>query len=129
MKRNQCRLSIFIEDSFDSAHSLPHLPESHKCHFLHGHTYKVRLEFAGPVTGDGWIVDYGVVKSYWGMVKQHLDHKFLNEIVPLSTCENIAAHVFGEVSRIIARLGPPLVKLTRVELRETERCGAVIEIK
>lgn len=120
-------MRVFIEDSFDSAHSLPHLPKSHKCHAIHGHTYRVRLEFDGPMTPDGWIVDYGVVKSYWGFVKSKLDHVFLNAVIPISTCENIATWIAVEVSERMGRMGPPLVKLARVELRETERCGVVWE--
>lgn len=119
-------MRIFIEDSFDSAHSLPHLPADHKCHHLHGHTYKIRMEFSGPISEKGWVVDYGVVKSYWGFTKQRIDHKFINEFVPISTCENLAAWIWCDLCNHM-KLGPPMVKLERIELRETERCGVVYE--
>lgn len=122
-------LSVFIEDSFDAAHSLPHLPEKHKCHHLHGHTYKVRLEFTGPLVSEGWIVDYGVVKSYWNMVKNRLDHKFINEVVTPSTSEVLCQYIAEELSGLMKRMGPPMVKLSRVELRETERCGCVCALE
>jgi 6-pyruvoyltetrahydropterin/6-carboxytetrahydropterin synthase len=119
---------IFVEDSFDSAHSLPHLPAEHKCHALHGHTYKIRIEFDGPIDpGTGWIVDYGVVKSYWQFSKNKVDHVFLNAIVPVSTCENLARYLWNSMAVDLKKFGPPMVKLARLELRETERCGAVIE--
>lgn len=122
-------MRIFIEDTFDSAHSLPHLPETHKCHHLHGHTYRVRLEVIGPLTDDGWIVDYSVIKSHWQIVKNRLDHKFINEIVPLSTCENLALYVMNEMSRRLSEFGPPMIKMSGLELRETEKCGVVLEAK
>lgn len=121
-------MRIFVEDSFDSAHSLPHLPKDHKCHDLHGHTYRIRLEITGPMTEAGWIVDYGVVKSYWGFVKQMLDHKYINAVVPVSTCENLAFYIAKELDEKLKKFGPPLVRLCRIELRETERCGVVLEL-
>lgn len=122
-------MNIFIEDTFDSAHSLPHLPETHKCHFLHGHTYRIRLEFTGPMTDQGWIIDYGIVKAHWSTLKKALDHKFLNEIVPLSTAENITLYIVADLKARLKDYGPPLVRLARVEMRETERCGVVWEAK
>lgn len=121
---------VFVEDSFDAAHSLPHLPADHKCHNLHGHTYRVRMEFSGPIKSDtGWIIDYGVVKSYWGFAKKRVDHVFLNDIVSPSTCELLAEYLWTEINRQMKQFGPPMVKLERLEVRETERCGVVMESK
>ena len=32
-------MRIFKTFTFDSAHSLPHVPDGHKCKNIHGHTY------------------------------------------------------------------------------------------
>ena len=126
---NKPKISIFVEDSFDSAHSLPHLPKEHKCHNLHGHTYRIRIEVSGPVSKrNGWIVDYGVVKSHWSLLKDQLDHQFLNAIIPVSTCENLAAWIASELQQRFVVFGPPSVRVSAIELRETERCGVRLEV-
>lgn len=116
-------LRIFLEDSFDAAHWLPNVPDDHKCHALHGHTYKVRLEISGDVgTVTGWIIDYAEVKDKWDEVKMTLDHHCLNEIPGLenSTCEHVALWI-----KFV--LKPHLPGLCRIEIRETERCGVVLD--
>lgn len=111
-------MTIFIEDSFDSAHWLPNVPEGHKCSRTHGHTYRIRLEVSGEVDSTtGWVVDYADLKAVWEPLKIQLDHRCLNEILSNPTCELIAEW-------IAARMIPAL---TRIELRETVNCGAVWE--
>lgn len=120
-------MTIFIEDSFDSAHWLPFVDEEHKCRRLHGHTYRARIEFEAEMDKQmGWLVDYGVVKSYWSMIRDRLDHRLLNEILPNPTCELIAEYIAAELQALLDDLGPARrVTVARIELRETERCGVV----
>jgi 6-pyruvoyltetrahydropterin/6-carboxytetrahydropterin synthase len=33
-------MDIFTEFNFEAAHWLPHVPPDHKCHRLHGHSYR-----------------------------------------------------------------------------------------
>lgn len=116
-------IRIFLEDSFDSAHFLPNVPTRHKCHNLHGHTYRVRLEVQGDMDPYmGWIIDYAEVKDKWDGVKIGLDHKNLNDVVGLSnsTCENVASWIWSY-------LKPILPGLCRIELRETERAGVIYD--
>lgn len=115
-------MRIFVEDSFDAAHWLPFVPPAHKCHSMHGHTYRIRIEIGGeldPILG--WIVDYTVVKSKWEVVKNLLDHKTINDVVPNSTCENLAEWIWN------ALYAAGLNGVERIELRETANCGVVIE--
>ena len=35
--------------SFEAAHLLPNVAEGHRCHRLHGHSYRVELQLEGPV--------------------------------------------------------------------------------
>lgn len=114
-------MTVFVEDSFDSAHFLPNVADDHKCRNMHGHTYRVRLEVSGPVgPASGWVIDYAEVRDAWAEVKALLDHRVLNQVEGLhnSTCERVAEWIF-------ARLSPAVPGLSRVELRETERCGVV----
>lgn len=117
-------MKVFIEDSFDSAHWLPNVPPGHKCGSMHGHTYRIRIEVRGEIGNEsGWVIDYADVKYAWSIVKADLDHRSLNEIDGLenSTCELIAAWIAN-------RLIPGLPGLSRIELRETERCGVTLEV-
>lgn len=109
-------MTIFIEDSFDSAHWLPNVPDGHKCKRMHGHTYRVRIEITGPVgETTGWVLDYDAIKKMWNQAKAQLDHVTLNDILPNPTCELLAKW-------IAASSGP---WCSRVEIRETEHCGAI----
>jgi len=43
---------------FEAAHLLPHLPKSHKCRRLHGHSFKVDVVVAGECDSKlGWVMD------------------------------------------------------------------------
>jgi len=115
---------VFFEDSFDSAHWLPNVPADHKCHNLHGHTYRIRIEFEGPIgTETGWVIDYAEIKKLWEPVKLVLDHHCINEIEGLenSTCELLAKWIWHRLQDL-----PEGVWLTQLEVRETAHCGVVI---
>ena len=110
-------MTVFIEDSFDSAHWLPKVAEDHKCRRLHGHTYRIRLEWDGfvdPVSG--FVIDYADLKQIWGPIKERLDHYCLNDILENPTCELLAEYIAKQMGR---------KRPARIELRETERCGVV----
>ncbi len=112
--------AIFIEDSFDSAHWLPNVPDDHKCHGMHGHTYRVRIEAIGEMDDAlGWVVDYSEIKCAWTGIFVKLDHKVLNNVLPNPTCELLAEHI-----RLKMELEFPKLLFT-VELRETLNCGAI----
>ena len=113
-------ISIFLEDSFDAAHWLPNVPEDHKCRHLHGHTYRIRIEVTGEIgSRSGWIMDYADLREKWLPLKEQLDHRSLNDLLPNPTCEVLAAW-------IAANLCVPGLK--RVELRETVNCGVVYQL-
>lgn len=115
-------MKIFFEDSFDSAHWLPNVPAGHKCARLHGHTYRIRVEVQGVIDSvSGWVVDYAEIKAAWAELKAVLDHHCINEIPGLdnSTSENIVEWIWQRLS--------PALPLSKIELRETEHCGAVRE--
>lgn len=112
-------MTVFIEDSFDSAHFLPNVPKDHKCARLHGHTYRIRIEISGAVDPvSGWVIDYAEIKTAWEPIKHNLDHWNLNEVILNPTCENIAEW-------IAKRLEYVGVLVSSIELRETVNCGVV----
>ena len=79
---------------FEAAHLLPHLPESHKCRRLHGHSFKVEVAVAGECDEKlGWLMDYADISEAFQPIWKKLDHYYLNEIPGLEnpTSEKIAA--------------------------------------
>jgi len=116
-------MTIYKQFSFDSAHFLPHVPEGHKCKRLHGHTYHLTVFVAGAVKErEGWVMDYGDLKTIAGPVIDRLDHNLLNEIAGL---ENPTAEIL--VLWIWNQIKPLLPQLTRIELKETLSSGVIYE--
>jgi len=105
---------------FEAAHLLPHLPKSHKCRRLHGHSFKVEVAVAGESDPKlGWLMDYADISAAVKPIWEKLDHNYLNEIPGLEnpTSENIAQWLW-------TRLKPKLPFLTEIVVAETcqSRC-------
>ena len=100
---------------FEAAHLLPHLPETHKCRRLHGHSFQVEIAIAGPCDPRlGWLMDYADITRAFQPTWEKLDHFYLNEIPGLEnpTSENIAVWIWN-------KLKPKLPVLTEVAVAET----------
>ena len=71
-----------------AAHSLMLSYES-KCEDLHGHNWIVKIYCKSETLNqDGMVTDFTLIKRD---IEKALDHKFLNEILPMNpTAENIA---------------------------------------
>lgn len=69
--------------TFDAAHHLPSLPPEHKCHRMHGHTYRVEivLESHRELDQHGMVIDYAVIAEDWQRIHDQLDHRVLNEVM------------------------------------------------
>lgn len=101
--------------TFEAAHRLPNVPAGHRCHRMHGHSYRVELQLSGPVDAEsGWVVDFFDVESAFAPVLDRLDHHCLNEVEGLEnpTAERIAAWIWH-------RTKPALPGLSRVTVYET----------
>lgn len=98
---------------FEAAHWLPFVGDGHKCRRMHGHSYIVRVEVAGPISDDGMVIDYADVSSVAGSIIAALDHRVLNEIIENPTAERLASWLFGKISA-----GLPL--LSAVSVSETK---------
>ncbi|MBB4197144.1 6-pyruvoyltetrahydropterin/6-carboxytetrahydropterin synthase [Rhodoblastus sphagnicola] len=106
--------------TFEAAHHLPHVPETHRCRRLHGHSYRVELTLSGEVDPHtGFVIDFFDVEAAFAPVLARLDHHLLNEVEGLQnpTAENIALWIFRKVS-------PDLPRLTAVKVFETPMCWA-----
>ena len=116
-------MEIYKEFAFDSAHFLPHVPDTHTCKNIHGHTYHIRIYVKGePDTQQGWILDYKELKDLVSPVIDKLDHTLLNNIPGLDnpTAENITIWFWNQVK-------PLLPALCRVELKETATTGVIYD--
>lgn len=112
---------IFKEFTFDAAHSLPNVPEGHKCKTIHGHTYRMKVIIKGAIDPQlGWVMDFLDIKRVVKPVIDQIDHKYMNELEGLEnpTCETVVKWLWN-------RIKPDLPLLREIELNETPTSGAV----
>ncbi len=109
---------------FHSAHFLPSYKG--KCENLHGHTYKLEVTVEGEPNEEGMIIDFSDLKR---VVKEEildkLDHKLINDIIPIPSAEYIGIWIFGKLHKRLQN-DFPNVKLISVEVWETETSSVVI---
>ena len=114
-------MEIYKIFRFESAHRLPNTPPTHKCHRLHGHSFRVKLSVSGaPGAQTGWIMDFADLKTAWQPLHDILDHNYLNEIEGL---ENPTSEVLSVW--IWEKLRPTLPELSAVEVMETCTSGCI----
>ena len=111
-----------------------------KCKNLHGHSYKMMIEFGGLPDENGMVLDYYDVKEYVGPVVDELDHsimvyekdKELQEVlnklnsrmvvVPFeSTAENLCFYFLDKISSLKL---PSNIESVKVKIFETENTYA-----
>ena len=111
---------IWKDFHLDSALRLRHAPPGHPHARLHGHTYTLRLHLSAPLDElRGWALDFGDVKEVFKPVFKALDHHPLHDIPDLVDCDaaSVASWVLGQARSRLSQV-------TRVEVFETEGCGA-----
>lgn len=103
----------------ESARFLPHLPKSHPCANMHGHSFKIILQLKGELQPQvGWVMDYHEISLVMAPLLKQLDHKVLNEVPGLEnpTSELLAKWIYEK-----ARLSIPLLQsVTIMETTSTE---------
>jgi 6-pyruvoyltetrahydropterin/6-carboxytetrahydropterin synthase len=105
------RVELVKVFTFEAAHFLPRLPETHKCRRLHGHSFRIEVSVAGDVDPEmGWLMDYAVITEAFEPLRRRLDHANLNEVAGLenATSENLARHVWLHLRESL----PGLVSVT-----------------
>lgn len=116
-------MKIFKDVTFEAAHRLPKVPPEHRCHNLHGHNFRVRVECDGPLDPElGWVCDFAELDAALAPLVRQLDHKYLNEVEGLDnpTSEMIARW-------LLERLGRTPLPISSVTVWENDTCGAVAE--
>lgn len=109
--------------SFEAAHRLPNVPPTHRCHNMHGHSYRVELRLEGPIDPvTGFVVDFFDVEAAFGPLLTQLDHHCLNDIPGLEnpTAELIAIWIWDRVK-------PLVTQIAGVVVYETANCWAEYE--
>lgn len=114
-------METFKEFTFEAAHRSPPFEG------LHGHSFKVRVFMQGerdPVFG--WSHNLYEVDEVLNVVRNQLDHKYLNDIEGLAyaTLENVASWIRDQ-------LEPKLPGLTRVILtrgRDGQVEGCIVSV-
>lgn len=116
-----------------------------KCAHLHGHNYRVHFHVGGPLDAVGRVIDFGVIKTtLCDWLEKHWDHRMLLwsddpdgvhiyrcdplgvASVPFNpTAENMAKYLCLEIG---PRLLPSPLRLYKVHVEETRKCGATFEI-
>jgi len=110
------RVELTKEFHFEAAHRLPMVPPDHKCHRMHGHSFRIEVVVAGEVDErTGWLVDYAdIADAVEPIVKAELDHRTLNDVPGL---ENPTSEVL--CAWLWRRLQPKLPGLAAVTVHET----------
>ena len=113
------KLSAFKEFHFSAAHCLD--IDGHRCSNLHGHNYKVRIEVTGQVDENGMILDFDEIKKHVNPLITKIDHSNLNSTIGRSTSESICEFFYQNLKEVISGI-------SKIEVRETDTCGAVLYI-
>lgn len=93
--------------TFEAAHSLPNVPDGHRCKRLHGHSYRVDLSVTGEVDERaGWVIDFYDIEAAFAPTLAMLDHYTLNDVPGLEnpTAERIAIWIWDRTKPLIAGL-------------------------
>lgn len=98
---------------FEAAHFLPRVPEGHKCKNMHGHNYRVEVQFAGMLDDRGFVRDFAELDALVHPLIRQLDHKVLNDTISNPTAELIAQWFLDRVDGCCA-----------VRVYETDDCWA-----
>ena len=68
-------MKIAKEFRWEMGHRLPFHED--KCKNLHGHSYKMMVEFTGDLDENGMVLDYYIVKEIISPAVEELDHAFM----------------------------------------------------
>ena len=113
---------------FEAAHSLPDLPDGHKCARTHGHSYRVEvwLVSQGPLAAPGFVVDFAELAPLGAHIDATFDHRDLNTVLDdPPTSEHLARYFYTWCDRHLAL--PEAVRVEKVRVSETASTFAEYE--
>ena len=114
-------MDIFKIFQIEAAHRLPHVPATHKCARLHGHSFRIEVHVRGePDPQLGWVIDFADVKQAFAPIFEQLDHRYLNDVPGLEnpTSESLAQWIWNA-------LKPALPGLHKLVVHETCSAGCI----
>jgi 6-pyruvoyltetrahydropterin/6-carboxytetrahydropterin synthase len=91
------KTSISHSYTFEAAHFLPFVPETHKCHNMHGHNYRIVITLVGEPDERGFVKDFAEIDEVVLPALRQLDHAVLNDTIENPTAEVIAAWLLQRV--------------------------------
>ncbi|MCH1509675.1 MAG: 6-carboxytetrahydropterin synthase QueD [Akkermansiaceae bacterium] len=115
------RARIIKDFRFEAAHTLPSLPDDHKCRQMHGHSFKVEIHVEGEVNESiGWVYDHKCISEAMAPLLEKMDHSYLNDIEGLEspTIEIMAAWFWRKLEKDL----PGLCEIVIFET-PTARCS------
>ena len=117
---------IRVTADFAAAHFLKDY--NGKCENLHGHNYKVYAHVSGSELNEGgMLLDFAALKGALRAVCAELDHTNLNDMSVFCqnpSAERIAKYIAGELLARVPELQSARVKLSAVDVFETETSRA-----
>ena len=121
-------VQVSKEFTFDSAHHL-HCYEG-KCKNLHGHTYRLQVIMSGQVDDREITIDFADMKRMTKeRITDRLDHRYLNEILPLmnTTAENMVVWIYEQLQLALTEEAwGSRVRLDEIRLWETPTSYAAV---
>ena len=98
--------------TFEAAHRLVGLLKQNE--EIHGHSFEVQVTISGePDKIFGWVIPRQEFRTRVSPFIKQLDHRYLNEIMELTTAEMIARHLY---LRLMDKKLPDSVKLESVKV-------------
>lgn len=95
----------------DAAHWLPKYEG--KCQRLHGHTWHIIVEMCGePNEKSGMVIDLHAMKELVDPLLERFDHRAVNDLVSMPTCENLAKYIYDELAHLITPLDVSMESVT-----------------
>ena len=80
---------------FEAAHTLRREIEAEGSRRVHGHTYEAEVTVRGTPDAQGMVIDLALLRSEIALVRDRLDHHFLDEVADLGipTLENLCSFI------------------------------------
>ena len=108
---------------FEAAHTLRRAAETGEVESsrrIHGHTYEAELTLAGTPDERGMVMDLGLLRAQIAVLRDWLDHRFLDEVEGLgpATLENLCRFIAEQAG---AQL-PALVRVSVWRQASGDRC-------
>ncbi|WP_434718137.1 6-carboxytetrahydropterin synthase [Paraburkholderia sp. A1BS-2L] len=111
---------------FEAAHTLDRKIDSEGSRRIHGHTYHAEVFVRGvPDDKSGMVIDLGKLRSEIDLIRDLLDHRFLDDVPGLgvATLESLCAFIYRNLSRAL-----PNISKVRVERPASgDRCDLTLD--